>query len=82
MTDKYERECWSCGSQDLEPMDYGARCRSCGATWCKPLISVGSALADHDSYIRNNSGDVIRKIHRPSASATRRTATASARGRK
>jgi len=35
MTHKYERKCWSCGSDDLMPDIHGVRCRSCGATWNK-----------------------------------------------
>ena len=36
MTHKYERQCWSCGSKDMEPDGRGVRCRSCGATWNEP----------------------------------------------
>lgn len=25
--------CWYCSSRDLEPDEYGVRCRKCGATW-------------------------------------------------
>lgn len=33
MTHKYERQCWSCGSRDMEKFPDHVRCRSCGATW-------------------------------------------------
>lgn len=33
MTHKYERQCWNCGSKDMEKLANHVRCRSCGATW-------------------------------------------------
>lgn len=33
MTHKYERKCWNCGSENMEPDDRGVHCNDCGATW-------------------------------------------------
>lgn len=33
MTHKYERQCWSCGSRDMENKGPFVQCRACGATW-------------------------------------------------
>lgn len=48
MTHKYERHCWYCGSKDLEPTDYGVKCRSCGATWNK-VPQVGQDPVTYDT---------------------------------
>lgn len=51
MTRKYESECWSCKSKDLEVLKNHVKCRSCGATWNylgapgqSPVIEVDVAL--------------------------------------
>ncbi|MBA7582393.1 hypothetical protein ES708_24321 [subsurface metagenome] len=33
MTHKYERQCWSCGSKNMERFTDHVKCRDCGATW-------------------------------------------------
>jgi len=33
MTHKYERQCWHCGSKNMEKLTNYVKCRDCGATW-------------------------------------------------
>ena len=33
MSHKYERQCWYCGSKDLEDLGEYVKCRKCSATW-------------------------------------------------
>ena len=43
MSNKIPERCWYCRSRDLEVMPYGARCKSCGATWT-PIVKLGPAV--------------------------------------
>ena len=33
----YKKVCWSCGAEDMEPVESYYRCRSCGATYNVPV---------------------------------------------
>jgi len=81
MTNKYERQCWSCGGKDMEDLETHVKCRSCGATWNAvpqvggPLTEPGNVqILDHGSITsmraRHPSGGVKRR-----ATRTRRAVT-------
>lgn len=50
MTHEFERQCWSCGSKDLEKLEDYVKCRSCGATWNyvgelgRPVVKPGNVI--------------------------------------
>lgn len=80
MANKYERQCWSCNSLDLEDKGTHVQCRACGATWNYVPTLDDDPLAEHGFYLPSPFGELLGKMRRPSKSAFR--AAAKARGQK
>jgi len=78
MTNKYESQCWYCGSQDIERLQDYVSCRSCGGTWNEVPKSAFDPMAEHGSYLKDNEGYRVGKIRHPSESAFRAAAKARA----
>ena len=76
MTHKYERQCWSCNSRDLERFPDYVKCLKCGATWSElPKLSP-PILDDHKTLIRNEAGEVISRAYKLTDSVKRRAVRA------
>ena len=76
MTHKYERQCWSCGSKNMEKDERGAQCQDCGATW-NPVPSMGSgASTEKRDYTLGGYGVSSKTSGSPSGTVQRRAARA------
>jgi len=79
MTHKYERQCWYCGSTDMQDMGNYALCRKCGATWTKvPAVGGATLLSEEvtDCHKELNgeriSGTPSRSVQSQAAAARRK----------
>ena len=76
MTHKYERECWSCGSTEMENKGIYVACRSCGASWCAlPQPAAPVSTLEHDNGLSPKHHKGI-KTASPSGATKRRAAKA------
>lgn len=79
MTKKYERQCWSCGSKDMERDDRGVHCQSYGATWNDlPEPSRSPFTTERDDFL-SVPGELRVEKSRPSVTVQRRATAARAR---
>lgn len=76
MTSKYERQCWSCGSKDMEKDARGVRCQSCGATWNPQTSPMDTGVTSHRDYAISEKGAKRVATGSPSVIAQRRAARA------
>jgi len=75
---KYERQCWSCGSQDMEDKGSYFQCRHCGATWNYVPQLGFDPLAANGFYLKDAEGTILGRMKRPSKSVSRAAAKARA----
>lgn len=73
---KYERQCWNCGSHDIEDKGSHVQCRSCEATWNYVPTLGFDPLAEHGFYLENAGGVKMGRMQRPSKSVSRAAAKA------
>ena len=56
MTHKYERQCWSCSSKNMEKLHDHVKCLDCGATWnvvpVRKQGATGVGLYETKSLVR------------------------------
>jgi DNA-directed RNA polymerase subunit RPC12/RpoP len=79
MTHKYGRQCWNCGSKNMERLANHVRCRDCGATWnVVPKVHAIPVL-DEVTELVTRAGRVRVKGFRPSGTVRRRASRARAR---
>ncbi len=71
MPEKYERQCWNCGSLDIENKGDYVQCRACGATWNYVPVSGPDPLAAHGFYLQDASGKRLGRRRSPSKSVSR-----------
>lgn len=78
MTHKYESQCWSCGSKDMEHQSTHVKCRSCGATWnYVPQEGAVVIILERD-FALGAKGKSSAKSARPSGIISRKAARARA----
>ena len=76
MTKKYERQCWYCGSKNMERLSNHVKCLDCGATWnVVPKLGQHSAEPGNAIHIRNGEPVPQRSQH-PTKTLQRRAAIA------
>lgn len=76
MTNKNERNCWSCGSKDLDNMGDHIKCRACGATWNELPHSGSDAIGEERDYVLSPEGSMTIKSGSPSSGIKRRASAA------
>ena len=76
MTHKYERQCWNCGSRNMERLTNHVRCRDCGATWnFIPDVHLSPMQSDVE-FIQGKTGRVKVEKGRPAGNVPRRATRA------
>lgn len=79
MTHKYERQCWNCGSKNMEKLTNHVRCRDCGATWnFVPDVHL-SPVAMDEYNVGTREKPIKVTESRPSGQVSRRAARARAK---
>ena len=78
MTVKYERICWSCGSNHLELDSRGVKCLDCGATWNYVPVLRDGVIENYGSILAALKEHREPPIARPSKSVSRAAAKARA----
>lgn len=61
MAHKHERQCWDCGSKNMEKLDSYVKCRDCGATWNDISALKAAPMTKVDEVT-----DESPKLHAPS----------------
>ena len=81
MIDKYERQCWSCGSRDMEDLGDYVKCRKCGATW-NEVNQLGGPVVEPGNVIVQVGEDLVkRRAKHPTGGVKRRAAQAQGRSK-